>query len=88
MGWLHQRWSYGLTLLIVCWFGWICIYLTKSVIPPLLPVLMAEWGMSHTQAGMLETAYVIGYVVVKVPASIAWPASSRIAPVPRLPVFR
>ena len=70
MGWLRGRWSYGLTVLAVCWFGWICIYLTKSIIPPLLPVLSAEWGMSHTQSGMLETTYIIGYIVVKIPASM------------------
>jgi sugar phosphate permease len=70
MSWLRERWSYSLTLLTVCWFGWICIYLTKSVVPPLLPVLSAEWGMSHAQAGMLETAYLLGYIVVKVPAGM------------------
>jgi sugar phosphate permease len=70
MSWLRARWNYSLTLLTVCWFGWICIYLTKSIVPPLLPVLSAEWEMSHAQAGMLETMYLLGYIVVKVPAGM------------------
>ncbi len=70
MGWLGGRWSYGLTVLAVCWLGWISIYLTKSIVPPLLPVLSVEWGMNHTQSGMLETAYLLGYIVVKIPAGV------------------
>ncbi|MCX6653831.1 MAG: MFS transporter, partial [Candidatus Bathyarchaeota archaeon] len=61
------RWSYSYTVLLLCWFGWICIYLTKSALPPLLPVLSNEIGLSHAQTGLIESAYLVGYILVKVP---------------------
>jgi predicted MFS family arabinose efflux permease len=61
------RWSYSYTVLLLCWFGWICIYLTKSALPPLLPVLSSEIGLSHAQTGLIESAYLVGYILVKVP---------------------
>jgi predicted MFS family arabinose efflux permease len=61
------KWSYSYTVLLLSWFGWICIYLTKSALPPLLPILSREMGLSHAQAGMIESAYLVGYILVKVP---------------------
>jgi MFS family permease len=66
----RERWNYRYTVLLLCWFGWITIYLSRSVLAPLLPVISTELELSHTQAGMLETAYLIGYIVVKVPAGV------------------
>ncbi len=61
-------WSYNYTVLLITWMGWISIYLARSVLPPVLPVLTAEMGMTHAQSGLLETAYLIGYIISKVPA--------------------
>jgi predicted MFS family arabinose efflux permease len=61
------KWSYSYTVLLLSWFGWICIYLSKSALPPLLPILSSEMGLSHAQAGMIESAYLVGYIIVKVP---------------------
>jgi len=55
-------------VLLITWLGWVSIYLVRSVLPPALPVLSSELGLSHAQAGLLETAYLIGYIVVKMPA--------------------
>jgi sugar phosphate permease len=65
---LLRRWNYNYTVLLVTWFGWICIYLARSVLPPVLPVLREELGLTYAQAGLLETAYLIGYIISKVPA--------------------
>jgi len=67
---LRARWDYGYTVLLLCWFGWIAIYLCRSVLAPVLPVISREFGMTHAQGGMLETAYLIGYIVVKIPAGV------------------
>ena len=48
--------------------GWISIYLARSVLPPVLPILSVELGLTHAQAGLLETAYLIGYIISKLPA--------------------
>lgn len=68
MGLRPGWWGYEYTVLLITWLGWVSIYLVKSVVPPVLPVLSAELGLSHAQAGLLETAYLIGYIAVKMPA--------------------
>lgn len=50
--------------------GWISIYLARSVLPPVLPILSVELGLTHAQAGLLETAYLIGYIISKLPAGV------------------
>ncbi len=67
---LKTRWSYSYTVLLLCWFGWIAIYLCRSVLAPVLPVVSGELGMSHAQGGMLETAYLVGYIIMKLPAGV------------------
>jgi predicted MFS family arabinose efflux permease len=62
------RWSYSHTVLALCWFGWIAIYLCRSILAPILPVVSAELGLSHAQSGTLETAYLMGYILIKIPA--------------------
>jgi predicted MFS family arabinose efflux permease len=61
-------WNNNYTVLMITWLGWICIYLARSVLPPVLPVLSSELGLTYTQAGLLETAYLIGYIIIKLPA--------------------
>jgi MFS family permease len=67
---LGAMWRYRHTVLLISWFGWISIYLCRSVLPPILPVLFDELGISHAQGGLLETAYLFGYIVVKLPAGV------------------
>ena len=68
MGFRGLKWEYSYTVLLITWMGWISIYLARSVLPPVLPILAEELGFTHTQSGLLETAYLIGYVVIKMPA--------------------
>jgi ACS family glucarate transporter-like MFS transporter len=70
MGLRPSWWGYNYTVLLLTWLGWVSIYFVKGVLPPVLPVLSLEMGLSHTQAGLLETAYLIGYLVVKMPAGV------------------
>ena len=77
MGLRPDWWGYPYTVLLITWLGWVCIYLVKSVVPPLLPVLSAELGLSHAEAGLLETSYLIGYIVAKMPAGTL---SERLGP--------
>ena len=64
MGLRPGWWGYEYTVLLITWLGWVSIYLVKSVLPPMLPVLSSELGLSHAQAGLLETAYLIGYIAI------------------------
>jgi hypothetical protein len=47
MGLRPVWWGYKYTVLLITWLGWVSIYLVKSVVPPLLPVLSSELGLSH-----------------------------------------
>jgi sugar phosphate permease len=67
---LKDRWSYSYTVLLLCWFGWIAIYLSRSVLAPVLPTLIVEMELTHAQGGLLETAYLIGYIIIKIPAGV------------------
>ena len=61
---------YNYTVLVVCWLGWIAIYLGRSILAPILPLLSSELGLTYTQVGLIESAYLVGYIVVKVPAGL------------------
>lgn len=66
--WRPGWWNYNYTVLLITWLGWISIYLARSVLPPVLPLLIEELGITHTQSGLLETSYLLGYILVKMPA--------------------
>ncbi|MBL7168906.1 MFS transporter [Candidatus Bathyarchaeota archaeon] len=61
---------YNYTVLVVCWLGWIAIYLGRSILAPVLPLLSSELGLTYAQVGLIESAYLVGYIVVKVPAGL------------------
>jgi len=61
---------YNYTVLVVCWLGWIAIYLGRSILAPILPLLSSELGLTYTQVGLIESAYLVGYIVVKIPAGL------------------
>ena len=67
MSGVGRSWRPEYTVLLVCWLGWISIYLARSVLPPVIPILTEELGLSYGQAGFLETAYLIGYIIIKAP---------------------
>lgn len=72
---LRARWNHGYTVLMLCWFGWISIYLCRSVLPPVLPILIEELELTHTQAGLFATAFLLGYIMIKIPVG---PLAERI----------
>lgn len=67
---MRFNWSKKYNVLFLCWLGWILIYLCRSIIPPLLPILTKEFGMTHAESGMLETLYLTGYILVKIPVGL------------------
>jgi len=67
---IRARWDYSYTVLLLCWCGWIAIYLCRSVLAPILPAVSRELGLTHAQGGMIETAYLLGYLIAKIPAGL------------------
>lgn len=51
-------------------FGWICNYVVRMALSPLLEPVMAEFGLSHAQGGFLFSVFFYGYVAMQVPAGL------------------
>lgn len=59
----HTVW----TLLV---FGWIGNYMIRMAFSPLLTPIMAEFGLSHAEAGFLFSVFFYGYMAMQVPAGL------------------
>ena len=59
--------NYSYTVLLVCWFGWIFIYFGRSTLPAVLPLIVEELRITHAEAGMFSTSFLIGYTLIKIP---------------------
>jgi MFS family permease len=51
-------------------FGWIGNYMVRMAFSPLLPPIMAEFGLSHAEAGFLFSVFFYGYIAMQVPAGL------------------
>jgi len=51
-------------------FGWIGNYMVRMAFSPLLGPVMAEFGLSHAEAGFLFSVFFYGYVAMQIPAGL------------------
>ncbi len=51
-------------------FGWIGNYIVRMAFSPLLEPIMAEFRLSHAQAGFLFSVFFYGYVAMQIPAGL------------------
>lgn len=54
--------------LIMGWGSWVVNYLQRMIVPPLLPLIIATFRISRSEAGVLMTATFIGYSLGIIPA--------------------
>lgn len=55
-------------LLLLLSLGWIFNYAHRMAIPPLIPIIKSELGITNAEAGLLMTALLLPYALVQVPA--------------------
>lgn len=55
-------------LLVALSLGWIFNYAHRMALPPLIPMIVAELGITNAEAGLLMTALFLPYALVQVPA--------------------
>ncbi|AFL95537.1 major facilitator superfamily permease 10 [Thermococcus cleftensis] len=55
-------------LLALVSLGWIFNYAHRMAVPPLIPMIRAELGISNAEAGLLMTALLLPYALIQVPA--------------------
>jgi predicted MFS family arabinose efflux permease len=54
--------------LIMGWGSWVVNYLQRMIVPALLPLIIATFGISRSEAGVFMTATFIGYSLSIIPA--------------------
>ena len=55
-------------LLLLLSLGWILNYAHRMAIPPLIPMIKAEFGIDNALAGLLMTSLLLPYALIQVPA--------------------
>lgn len=72
MGNIQQNDSnYWKRVVAVLCFGWIAIWIYRTFLNPLLPLLKTEFGIeSDATIGLISTAYFFGYTAMQIPAGI------------------
>jgi len=55
---------------MVMLFGWLMVYANRMVFSSCLPLIMEEFNLSHTLAGLLFTAYFYLYMAMQFPAGL------------------
>ena len=55
-------------LLALVSLGWVFNYAHRMAIPPLIPMIKAEFGINNAEAGLLMTALLLPYALTQVPA--------------------
>lgn len=55
-------------LLALLSLGWIFNYAHRMAVPPLIPIIKSELGITNAQAGLLMTSLLLPYALIQVPA--------------------
>lgn len=64
----RNRYWWRLTPLF--FLGWSFLYLQRTILPPLMQTLAAEWSLSQTQLGLLNSAFFACYTILQIPAGL------------------
>ncbi|RLE51322.1 MAG: hypothetical protein DRJ21_00405 [Candidatus Methanomethylicota archaeon] len=64
-------------LLLTGFTGWTLNYIYRMMLPPLLPIIVRELGLSGLEAGMLMSSFFITYALMQIPAGILSDKISR-----------
>lgn len=62
------KWEYPYIVLMLCWVAWIINYVDRMILPPVLPLIAKDFNLTYVQAGLLMTAFLIGYAIMQLPA--------------------
>jgi len=57
-------------VLILGVLGWSVSYIQRFIIPPIIPVIIEELGITHTEAGLLMTAFLVPYALMQIPSGV------------------
>jgi predicted MFS family arabinose efflux permease len=66
-GKINSRWQLVLAAL---WLAWVTNLMVRSALAPSLVEIRSEFGLTHSQAGLLATSFLIGYTTMMLPGGI------------------
>lgn len=66
----RSRGEYWHRLVGLFFLGWLLIYANRTVLSPFLTLLEAQWGMTRSQLGLLNSAFFLMYTLLQVPTGI------------------
>ena len=64
-----ERWRVHLIVAALA-LGWSVLYLDRSLLFPLLPVIAADFGLTDAQSGAISSVYFITYVLMQIPSGV------------------
>ena len=56
------------TAVLSIWFCWLFLILPRMIVPPLLPLIEKEFTLSHEDAALLMSVYMLSYALMQLPA--------------------
>lgn len=62
--------AFPYVVVAMVWLGWVSIIFSRMIIPPLLPLIEEDLGVSHAQAGLLMSGYFLAYALMQLPAGM------------------
>jgi sugar phosphate permease len=68
---LQQNDNYWKKVVVVLCLGWVAIWIYRTILNPLLPLLQTEFGIdSDATIGLISTMYFLGYTAMQIPSGI------------------
>lgn len=64
-----ERWRVHLIVATLA-LGWAVLYIDRSILFPLLPVIADDFNLSDTQRGAISSVYFITYVIMQIPSGV------------------
>lgn len=61
---------YILKIVILFALGWTMVFLNRTALYPILPVLQEDFGLSATKAGLIPSVYYFFYVLFQIPVGL------------------
>ncbi|MEW6261774.1 MAG: MFS transporter [Thermodesulfobacteriota bacterium] len=63
----RPKWRPQFTVLLLMWLVYGCFYLNKLNLAPVIPLIIADLGLSHAQVGLYSAAFFALYCVTQIP---------------------
>jgi len=78
----------AIAMLLSCWAAWFVNFIARMSIPVMLPSIRNEFGVSHTEVGLVMTVITLAYALTQVPSGFAADRiKSKYVIVPGMTVF-